>query len=116
MLHEDDRTIQSRIGKALLEVIGASSNLEKFEKNYQLKLFPNEERFATIVNVCKRCISHSLKEIRRDILKWIGEWEKQFFVENLREPIESDFDTTSSIANGKLRLTEKILSTWQIPY
>ena len=67
-------------------------------------------------HIYKHSLSHNLKDFRQKALNWLGEWEKQFFVGNLREPMEKDFDSPSLIANDKVKLIEKVLMHWKISF
>ena len=115
ILHDDDQSIKSKIGNAILNVLGPIKNLQNFEKNYNLhKTFPKEYRFLNTVDSCKRALVCNIKDLRHKALKWLGEWEKQFFVDNLREPTEKDYDSLSSIVNKKIVLAGKILKAWKV--
>ena len=114
---KDDLAIKSKIGKALLTVSGPSKKLTEFEHYSSMaKTFPMEERFIKHLHNQTTSFTHDLKELRRKLRQWTTEWSNQFFVQNLREPVEKDFDLSFSIANGKLRLTEKILRAWNATF
>ena len=80
------------------------------------KTFPKEEKFVSNLRKCTARFEHNLKELRLKLRKWIVGWENEFFIQNLHEPVAKDFDALSSVANGKVRLTEKILRAWNIRF
>ena len=113
-VHDIDDAVKSKVGNAILKVLGPSASLTKFEHNYNiLKSFPNEKRLVSMVEVYKRSLVHHLKELRQKALKLIGDWEKTFFLDHLREPSSKDYDTPRSILDEKIRLVEKILVSWK---
>ena len=70
---------------------------------------------AKVVKNCKTILSLELTELRQKLMKWISDWEKHYYVQNLQDPYAQDFDVSAKTANEKLRLVEKILVTWRVP-
>ena len=56
-------------------------------------------------------IVHKVKEIQAKFKKWIADWEKEYFLENVEEPSLSDYDDSALIVNDKMMLADRILRT-----
>ena len=79
-------------------------------------VFPSEKAYSIKASSCIASLEHNIKEVRTKLLKWISEWERQFWVSTLDVPLGQDYDQMASIASGKIQLGEKILRKWSVSF
>ena len=109
-----DDTIKTKIGQAILKVIGPSKQLTKFDKDKRLMdAAPSVKSYRDTYKSGKTGIVGKLKAFHVSAATWIKTWEKQYCLETFNVPTLQDIqdDKLVSIVHEKKQLAEKIITT-----
>ena len=103
----DDSTIISKLGKALLKVLGPSTQLSNFDKNKRLfDTVPNETKYKQRYQSGRNTMLTKLNALNKKVTEWLSKWEQQFFIDTVREPAVEDIknDVLASVVYDKIQL------------
>ena len=117
-LAEKTQVLQTKLGKALSEVLGKTPDVIKLDKlRASIKENPNSMQLQDSYMDKLAIMQTAISKTKRELEKEIHEWETKFAVEhNFAAPLKKDVDKNDSIrhAHRALQICKALLKEWQI--